>query len=676
MLRRLTEVARLLGQSSSQDEPQSWDAEHHSEWERFNSKVRGMISVNQYYGLLAEDSELPSRFEVESITAAQRLDLAIEEAVANGDMKTALTIASYKADATSERLGSHHPVATFALLQRCQLLYQSGRLDAAFEYAELGLLILREAERDRELEAAYFCQLLGTIAYSQGIYKESLRWYESAAELGQLLDERVYLSSLRSIARAQRKLGRFAEAKSILEPILYTERENLESNSLQIARTAGELGVILADLGEIDDGLQLMLEALEIERRHLPESRNEVATTLSNLVRVYEFKGDQVEAAKLQSELRKYLSPENPDYLPILNENASRLIEQDQLTDATAILRAITFPIARQYGRLHSEFASLCDTWTHAFFHTGRYSSAKRAIFRALRTYDRVGSSSADHATSFSRLAMVDLALGDLQGAKSYLEQATEIGTSALPQRHPGHGEIKQVESAWLIAIGEYRQAASVSRERIELMLDVFGQHHPYTSLAQNSLAVAMLYLEQLEPAEALLAEALIDLTASKGETHRDALAVASNLAAAQILLHRLPQASIAYAAISERLQELPNVAPLQLASVMNNIGCLKKAQGDYGAGLMTFREARVTVAEHYGSDHYICGVLMQNEAACTAVLGQHTQAAKLFAEAARILAESLGPRHPYTETARDNLNMPTEQSHSAKMLIHLLAAA
>ena len=118
----------------------------------------------------------------------------------------------------------------------------------------------------------------------------------------------------------------------------------------------------------------------------------------------------------------------------------------------------------------------------------------------------------ADHPSisiSQSNLAMVLQDLGDLEGAKSLLEEALESDKNSFEPGHPSIS-IRQSNLAMVLKdLGDLEGAKSLLEEALESDKNSFEPGHPSISIRQSNLAMVLKDLGDLEGAKSLLEEAL-----------------------------------------------------------------------------------------------------------------------------------------------------------------------
>jgi tetratricopeptide (TPR) repeat protein len=92
--------------------------------------------------------------------------------------------------------------------------------------------------------------------------------------------------------------------------------------------------------------------------------------------------------------------------------------------------------------------------------------------------------------------------MGDLEQARSLLEDNLKFRLEILDSDHPQIAVAKNPLAALLIDLKEYEEAKKLAEESVALRLEVLSEEHPYIGFAHDTLALAELGLGDLVAAE------------------------------------------------------------------------------------------------------------------------------------------------------------------------------
>lgn len=674
MMRDLFEMAELL--AGSQTDPE-WCDRHQEEWESLNSRLREMFSPNDYMAAIDDNSSLREEFERDSVNAAVELSSNIQQFVESGDMESALCVARYFRSTMMEELGPQHEASLEAQFILCQLLYQTGDLDGARDAAASGIVNTEASKNKHDQLLATFHQLRGNVEYDLGEYLSSLEQHATAIRIFQsrTTPGTELIDSLLGIGKSERALGRFADARNHLVLALNLRVELFPVDSLPVAEVLGEVGAVCAELCDYDRSIEHLNRALEIRRQHLPASRDGMAISLYNLARASELDGRMSESQAAWDELEDYLDPSHPHFYSIESKAIKALLDQERIDEAHTRLRRITLPAARQFSTRHPRFAELCENWGKVYLKQGQLDAAYRAFQRTLAIRkETMGESTPEYAIALVGLARVKSAKGERTDATDLLDRAQTTIESSLGSNHPAYGEIQALLGEIALALGDYDAAYERFKEQVLNRQVTAGQDHPNTIVAKSNLGVAAFHRGDLRSAEALFFESLEGSTAAFGQEHRYTTAIAANLSATYFRQGRPEDALI----ILDGVRDVAPARPGQHVRLLNNLACIQVSTGEPAKAIMTLRTARQIAEDLYGVDHFLCGIFMQNEAACLADSGQHDKAKSLCTTAIDILTKSLGADHPETQVAQQNLHQAMDESSAvkpARTILTLLAA-
>jgi tetratricopeptide (TPR) repeat protein len=160
-------------------------------------------------------------------------------------------------------------------------------------------------------------------------YELAIDCFKKAIALQQELDVELELSSsLNYLAQLYRSQGRYSEAKTLYLQALEIQRRSLPENHPGLATSLNNLAALYRSQGRYSEAELLYLQALEIDRRALPENHPSLATRLNNLATLYRSQGRYSEAEPLYLqalEINRRSLPENHPSLASYLNNLAKL---------------------------------------------------------------------------------------------------------------------------------------------------------------------------------------------------------------------------------------------------------------------------------------------------------------------------------------------------------------
>jgi tetratricopeptide (TPR) repeat protein/predicted Ser/Thr protein kinase len=249
-------------------------------------------------------------------------------------------------------------------------------------------------EGGEDLLAADIARTLVLLSAERGRDDEGLRWaaiakstYDRAQEPGDSLP-RAWLAM--ALASVHESLGEFDTARADLRFALEIAEHRFGPDHVVVGRTLGNLGVVLARAGEVEEAERVLVRVLAL-----------------------------YEAA---------LGPEHPSTATILNNLGGAVLAQGEYERARTCFERALAVRERVFGPDHADVADVLTNLGNVYLHLERPKDALAAQERAQRIVIRLHG--ADHprvATSMAAIASVHYHLGDLEGSTDDYRRALAI---------------------------------------------------------------------------------------------------------------------------------------------------------------------------------------------------------------------------------------------------------
>jgi serine/threonine-protein kinase len=303
-------------------------------------------------------------------------------------------------------------------------------------------------------------------------------------------DVRV-LHAQNGLGKTYLRLARHAEIESLLRAVVHGPRPS--GNALpEVAMSLNLYALALKNLGQLDEAVPYMEEALAIYRRELGPDNPLTLTALSNLAGMYKRQGRMEEAERCYREAiagqRRVL---DDDHLVVINE----------VNDFAVFLR-----------------------------NQGRYAEAER-LFRenVARGRRRPEPHPEGLGIPLAGLGKHLLRMGELDEAEALFHEAQAVFAQTVAPDHPfvarplaGLGNVH-------LARGEPAQAERFFREALVVLAAAFQEGHEQRAVVESALGEALTAQGRYAEAETLLLGALPSLEAVR---HEDVARTRERLAA------------------------------------------------------------------------------------------------------------------------------------------------
>ncbi|MEG4205016.1 tetratricopeptide repeat protein [Microcoleus sp. Pol7_A1] len=309
-------------------------------------------------------------------------------------------------------------------------------------------------------------------------YELAIDCFKKAIALQQELDVELELSSsLNYLAGLYESQGRYSEAEPLYLQAVEIDRRSLPEDHPSLATHLNNLAALYKSQGRYSEAEPLFLQALEIGRRSLPEDHPILATHLNNLAGLYKSQGRYSEAEPLFLQAGEIHRRSLPEDHPILANHLNNLAElyqsQGRYSEAEPLYLQAGEIHRRSLPEDHPDLATHLNNLALFYKSQGRYSEAEPLYLQAVEIDRR--SLPEDHpslATHLNNLAGLYQSQGRYSEAESLFLQAVEIIRRKLSENHP------HVLIVWGNYVGLWREGISKGHLTFEQL-----QKHPFGEL-------------------------------------------------------------------------------------------------------------------------------------------------------------------------------------------------
>ena len=375
------------------------------------------------------------------------------------------------------------------------------------------------------------------------------------------------IKHLKKKAEEAEKLQNYSQAIDLFERILILENERIIRDGKlgknkkywhkHPARfTLRNLARLYKRQGIYDKAETLYLRLLSIDKKAIGPQNPYIASTLMDLVNVYEAQGNSSKTASTLMDLaliysiqglynkaeplylrflsikEKDLGTDHPDTTTALNNLALTYYYQGKYSKAEDIYLRILSIEEKTLGEKHHKIAYFIYNFANLFKEKGLFSKAEPLYLRALSiTEKNLGPNHLDTAGVLDSLANLYSIQGLYNKAESLALRALSITEKNLGPNHSetadklrGLANIYHVQGFFNKAEPLYLRALSIEEKTL-------GPEHHFTSQTLNYLALLYTDQEQYRKAEPLYLRALSISEKVIGAEHRDTSIYIGNLA-------------------------------------------------------------------------------------------------------------------------------------------------
>ncbi|MEM6796747.1 MAG: serine/threonine-protein kinase [Acidobacteriota bacterium] len=300
----------------------------------------------------------------------------------------------------------------------------------------------------------------------------------------------------------------------------------------------------------------------------------------------------------------------------------------------------------------------------------GENEAADEAFAEALRLRRRVfGAASLQAAEVLAARAKVERALGRLEDAESSVREALEIRLAAHGERHPDVLISFNDLAVLLQDRGDLETAEKIFRRVIELHERVHGGEH--RNLANALANLGFVVDRRGRPAEAIpIFERALSIyrTTALKKDHTLVASARRNLARCYQQTGGWEQAEGLLLANAARCLRTEGEHSVCSARATLDLGSLLRDRGRFADAAERFAEAQEKLDALLSEDGWPRFLARLERGAALLELGEVSRAEPLLLEAAGGFERTLGPEHPQTQRAREQLRRCRERAASAPL--------
>jgi serine/threonine protein kinase len=300
--------------------------------------------------------------------------------------------------------------------------------------------------------------------------------------------------ALETLASAYTFSGRFGAADGLYEKILEAMRTAGLENSMEMGVVTSNAGMNLHGAGALRQALARHEQSLKIFAQGHPDGRIAPFTAQVH-AGLNHFTG-RTEAARdwLQKAIASARASGSDRVLGIVMAGAASIyLDLDDLVQAEAALNEAEPLLEKSTPPSHSSRVGLVVSRARFVLARGNPGVAKELMQQAIATIQPVTPWHPTLASTYSRLALVNVQLGELDEAAQNAEAAEKVARRLMGDLSSSFflGQALSAQGAVLRARGNEQGAAEAYRAALAQLEDALGLDAPLTQLARQQLAGA-----------------------------------------------------------------------------------------------------------------------------------------------------------------------------------------
>jgi serine/threonine-protein kinase len=463
------------------------------------------------------------------------------------------------------------------------------------------------------------------------------------------LDEQPEIQArmLGVLGRVNRSLGRYDQAKPLLEEALELQRAAYGPTHLAVAASMLDLAELLLTRGEDEAAEPLFREALALHLELNGGADLDLARSLEGLARIVRRQDRASEAESLFYEAlsvrRQLPESDDPEIANTMSELAAILVTQGDLEAGELLRRDALAMLERIHGGLHPDVAEATNDLGVQLHLKGDYEAAESFYRKALDLQRRLyGDVHPLLANTINNLAILLRTTGDLDAAEDLLRQGLAMRQELHGERHRYTSNSMQSLAILLRMKGDYEGAELLLLDVLAIRREAYGDEHTTVGRTANSLAALYLDMGRHDEAFRYSQEANSIARKALGENHSQTLTMAHVYARALWARGDYAAADSAFQVTIERYREHQAGHP-SIAAPLASRADLLMERGRAEAAEPLLREALSVRESALPSGHWRIAVVQALLGRCLGETGRYAEAEKLLLEAEVALADQPG---------------------------------
>lgn len=393
-------------------------------------------------------------------------------------------------------------------------------------------------ERQEQMRSAGATLLLRAAAYllERARYQEAELCLKRALDLSTAGDEPAYLgtaTALYALALLYEKLGRYSEAETLAQQVLFIQKQKLTENDPHIVNTLNTLAQLYGRRGKYAEAEQFARQALHCCQQASGADDPDIAGVLNTLAQLAIWTGKYqmatIWAARALHMLEKNVGTEHPSVAAVIHTLAIASWEQGEYKQAGELFqrifviweqalgaehpfigyplhnRAQLCKVQGEYAEAEALFQRVLQLWENTlgphhperaeplknlgevYLLQQRYDEAQRTVQRALEIYRQsFGPEHPQMAVPLSILGTIAMEQGDYERADRFYQQAYRLCGQFLDGEHPHMAQVFYGQARLALKLHRDGQARQLLQQALAIRVRKLGMMHPDTQLTRE----------------------------------------------------------------------------------------------------------------------------------------------------------------------------------------------
>lgn len=312
------------------------------------------------------------------------------------------------------------------------------------------------------------------------------------------------INTRHNIADIMLNQGKAEEACKELQLVLSFYEKSLPADHIHKLICLNDLAVALGQCKKIDEGKEMLLQALKAHERTSTMKSQNAARVLANLgevLRINEIYTDALTYLRQALTIRKeVVGEDHPDTLNTIYDICIILFHLKEYEESNSLMWDGLARSERTLGATHSLTHKFVRSLAIELENQGNLKAAEPLFSRLIKEFEEASDDSKpDIAIELNNHAIRLRKLRYFDRAVDCLHQAIEIESRHLPTNHPKHAHRRNNLSIVLMLAGKYSEAMKINADAWQLKASCCEGGHDITSGRILFVRVALSWLTNLK---------------------------------------------------------------------------------------------------------------------------------------------------------------------------------
>lgn len=393
-----------------------------------------------------------------------------------------------------------------------------------------------------------------------------------------------YATSLNNLAVTYENQDKLEEADELYQQALKLKAKIYTKESNFYALTVLNYGVLKYHMSDYEASEEYLQEAMDIYEKIMSNSSSEYITAVSQIALIWKNYGELDKAIQTLNKsievTKKNFGTNNLDYARLLEILGNTLLDKGDFKKSEEYFKKVLEIREKIQGNTHPDYATTLSSMARLKSSIGNNPVAENMLRTALKIRQESQGNDMIIASTYSELASVLFAQGNVSEAKKLYKNALKTVREVLGDMHPDYVVYLTNAGIFYMEIGELDEAQTLLDEALQKGKLAHGNEAFELHYIYNTIGNVYLKNGDFKSAEESFQKSLRTLKNTVGEEHPDYATTVNSLGVLYYELGNYDKAEKYYSEALPIYKKIFGKEHPQYATICNNIGSLYMKMG------------------------------------------------------------------------------------------------